>query len=99
MGPIGRVVGLLDRSTMSDDEAMWFDACSAIHTLGMRIPIDVLFLDDGATVIRLVPAARPWRPYIGARGARTVIELAGGACARVGIETGMQVVVRWDLHT
>jgi uncharacterized protein len=90
------MVGLLGRSSMSDEEAMWFDGCSQIHTLGMRMPIDVLFLDEAATVIRLVAAAQPWCPWIGAARARSVVELAGGACARVGIEAGMQLEVQWD---
>ncbi|MBV8148685.1 MAG: DUF192 domain-containing protein [Candidatus Eremiobacteraeota bacterium] len=98
-GPIGRAVGLLGRSSMSDEEAMWFDSCASIHTLGMRMAIDVLFLDKGATVIALVSPARPWRPWIGARGACTVVELANGACARVGIETGMRLEVQWDSLT
>jgi uncharacterized protein len=84
---------------MSDDEAMWFDGCSAIHTLGMRMAIDVLFLDRRGTIILLVAQARPWRPYISAPGARAVVELAAGACARAGIEAGMQLEVEWDSHT
>jgi uncharacterized protein len=84
---------------MSDGEAMWFDACSGIHTLGMRIPIDVVFLDESGTVIHLVPQVRPWRPWIGAHGARTVVELAGGACARIAIETGMRCDVQWHSPT
>jgi uncharacterized protein len=98
-GPLGRTVGLLGRSSISDDEAMWFDACAQIHTLGMRMPIDVLFLDESGAVIRVVAAAGPWRPWIGAPGACSVIELAGGACARAGIETGMQLEAQWDSPT
>jgi uncharacterized protein len=99
IGPIARTIGLLGRSKMDDDEALWFDSCSAIHTLGMRMPIDVLFLDHDATVIRVVRRAKPWLPWIGARRARNVLELAGGACERVGITSGMQLEVRWDSHT
>jgi uncharacterized protein len=92
-------MGLLGRSSMSDDEAMWFDWCTGVHTMGMRIAIDVVFLNEKATVVRVVSLVAPWRPWIGARGAFTVVELAGGACARLGIETGMQFEVQWDSPT
>jgi uncharacterized protein len=84
---------------LADDEAMWFDWCSAVHTMGMRVAIDVVFLDREGTVIRLVSPAQPWCPWIGARGACNVLELAAGACARIGIEPGMRLELQWDSPT
>ena len=39
-----RAVGLLSRSSLADDEALIIPGCSAVHTYGMRFPIDLLFL-------------------------------------------------------
>jgi uncharacterized membrane protein (UPF0127 family) len=74
-----RAVGLLGRSRVRPDEGLWFDRCSAIHTLGMRIPIDVIFVNSENCVVRLCPDVHSGRWALGCRGARGVIELGSGA--------------------
>jgi hypothetical protein len=61
-----------------------------VHTAFMRFPIDVVFLDADQVVIRIEPSLAPWRT-VSCRGAREVVELAGGECARRGLETGDRV--------
>jgi hypothetical protein len=39
------MVGLPDRKTLSHGEGLLLDRCYGIRTVGMRFPIDVLFLD------------------------------------------------------
>jgi uncharacterized protein len=97
-GPLGRTVGLLGRSELSDGEGMWFDGCNAIHTFGMRMTIDVVFLDASGTVVKVAANLPPWR-MASAHGGRTVIELGAGACARAGIEPGSQLEIRWHSPT
>ena len=94
-GPWGRMVGLLGRDKLDDDEGMWFDRTGAVHTLGMRFPIDVVFLDAGGIVLRVAHDVRPWRPSVSARGARSIIEFAPGGAARAGIRAGMRLAVSW----
>jgi uncharacterized membrane protein (UPF0127 family) len=53
----------------------------------MRFAIDVIFLDHDLVVIGIAPDLRPWRSA-GRRGAKAVVELASGECARRGIEPG-----------
>ena len=74
-----RAVGLLGRKSMEPGEALWIEPCSSIHTFFMRFPIDVLFLDEKCTVLRVVADMRPWRisPWIWK--ARSVLELRGGS--------------------
>ncbi|MGR4064275.1 MAG: DUF192 domain-containing protein [Vulcanimicrobiaceae bacterium] len=94
-----RTAGLLGRSRLNDDEGMVFANCGAVHTMGMRMPIDVLFLDGDGVVVHVEPCARPWRAYVGAPGAHTVVELAGGACERRGIVPKQRLELRWDSST
>ena len=62
----------------------------SIHTAFMRFPIDVVFLDPDQTVIRIEPRLRPWKTA-SCRGAREVVELAGGECERRGLHVGDRV--------
>ena len=62
---------------------MWF----------MRFAIDAVFLDADNRVLRIAADLRPWR-VAGRRGARAVVELAAGECARVGLREGDRLVLR-----
>ncbi len=62
---------------------MWF----------MRFAIDAVFLDADDRVLRIAANLRPWR-LAACRGARAVIELAAGECARVDLREGDTLVLR-----
>ena len=62
---------------------MWF----------MRFAIDAVFLDADDRVLRIAADLKPWR-VAGRRGARAVVELAAGECARVGLREGDTLVLR-----
>jgi uncharacterized protein len=69
-----RLMGLafLDREEVG--EGLLLPRCQSVHTLGMRFPLDVFFLDAAGEVIdaRLrVPAGR----FAACRGAEAVLEL------------------------
>lgn len=74
-----RARGLIGSSSISANGAVWFDDCSFIHMFGMSFSIDVIFLDAGNSVIKIVKCLKPWRIAYAA-GARRVIEVASGAC-------------------
>jgi uncharacterized membrane protein (UPF0127 family) len=78
-----RTLGLLTRARLSVEEGLWIDRCWAVHTVGMRVAIDLLFLDRDGRVLRMVCAAAPFRPGIACRNAAAVVELGAGAlCGR-----------------
>jgi hypothetical protein len=77
---------------------MWFDGCASIHTFGMRATIDVVFVDARGLVLDVVEQLPPWRAAA-ARGARDVVELAPGTCARAGLRRGSQIEMRWHSPT
>lgn len=84
---VARTIGLLDKSHLDVDDGMWFARCSFIHTFGMRASIDVVFLDAGSRIVRIVECARPWRVYRGG-GASHTVELAAGTARRAGLAPG-----------
>jgi uncharacterized protein len=78
-----RFRGLMGRRSLRAGEGLFLRPGGSVHTMFMRFPIDVVFLDDELRVLKVVPALRPWRAA-GARRARAVIELAPGT-ASVGV--------------
>lgn len=83
--------GLLGRDGY--EGALVLERCRWVHTLGMRFPIDVAYLDAGGEVLKTVRMAR-WRVGVPVPGARTVVEAEGGAFARWGLHVGDRLELR-----
>jgi uncharacterized membrane protein (UPF0127 family) len=64
-----------------------------VHGVGLRESIDVAFLADDLTVLR-VTRLSPWRFALGRRGASSVLECEAGALERWGVVVGDQLVIR-----
>jgi len=79
--------GLLGRESLGATEGLLLTPCKAVHTVGMRFPIDVIFIDRDGRAVRIVPALAPWRIAMSAR-AKAVIELAAGTAAAADIRIG-----------
>ena len=79
--------GLLGRGSLDAGAAMLISPCSSVHTVAMRFPIDVAFIDRGGHAVRLVHGLRPWRLAAAFR-AHAVIELAAGRLEACGVELG-----------
>jgi uncharacterized protein len=87
-----RLKGLLGRGGLEPGEGLLLRPASSIHTLFMRFPIDVVFLDRELVVRKVVLELGPWR-FAGARGARSALELPAGEVARRGVVTGERLLV------
>jgi uncharacterized protein len=83
-----RLVGLLGRGRLGPEEALWLVPCRAIHTLGMRFPIDVVFLDRGGLVVATLENVRPWRLSPIVRKAHSVLELRAGTLRKSATRVG-----------
>ncbi len=70
--------GLLGRDSLAETSAMLIAPCSSIHTIGMRFPIDVVFVDRQGFALKIVRNLRPWRIALAA-GSQAVIEMAAGS--------------------
>jgi uncharacterized membrane protein (UPF0127 family) len=83
-----RLVGLLGRERLGDDEGLWIEPCDSVHTFFMRFPIDVAFVDGEGVVVKRVDRLRPWRATRLHSRARACVELAAGTLARAGVQEG-----------
>jgi len=85
-----RSKGLLGRKGLPPGEGLLIPKTSSIHTFFMRFPMDAVFLDKELRVRAVRPAIPPfrlaWKP-----GARSVLELAAGEAARVGLQEGVRL--------
>ncbi|HUQ23511.1 MAG TPA: DUF192 domain-containing protein [Gaiellaceae bacterium] len=85
--PLRRMRGLLGRAGLPEGEGILLRPAGSIHTFFMRFAIDAVFLDRELVVVGIEPALGPWRTAA-RRGAKAVVELASGECARRGIQVG-----------
>ena len=87
-----RLRGMLGRD-FSCFDVLLIRPCSSIHTMFMAYPIDVVFLNTREKIVRIAPNIRPWIPYIGARGAKSVIELPAGKAEKWNLRAGDSISV------
>jgi leader peptidase (prepilin peptidase)/N-methyltransferase len=85
--PLARLRGLLGRDRLEEGQGLLIRPTWSVHTAFMRFPIDVVFLDRNLRVLEVVERLAPWRAA-SRRGARSVLELPAGACARTGLVAG-----------
>ena len=78
-----RMRGLLGRSSLIANEALFLEETRSIHTFGMRFPIAAVLLDDDLSV-RGVRPLRPRRLLLPRPGIRHVLECAEGTDLRPG---------------
>lgn len=83
-----RMRGLMGRRELEENEGLLLAPCNAVHMMFMRFPIDVIFLDKGFVVVKIMENLRPWRTSPIVRGAFQVIELGAGSTEKNGISTG-----------
>jgi uncharacterized membrane protein (UPF0127 family) len=85
--PLTRMRGLLGRRDLASHEGVLLRPAGSVHTFFMRFAIDIVFLDRDGRVLRIAESVRPWRTAA-ARGAKSVLELRAGECARRRLLTG-----------
>ncbi len=72
--------GLLRQAAWPPGSALIIAPCQAVHTVGMRFPIDVLFVDRAGVVVKVRENVVPWR-VAGALRGFAAIELPAGTLA------------------
>ena len=70
------------------DGAVLLRPARAVHTLGVRFPMDVAFCDAEMVVIDLLTCLAPFRLVLPRMRSRCVIEAPAGAFERWGLQTG-----------
>jgi uncharacterized membrane protein (UPF0127 family) len=73
-----RFVGLMFRKSLPIGFGIWIKPCKSVHTMWMRIPIDIHFLDRNNTVISFRKNVRPWRVAMAPKNTHSVVETKCG---------------------
>jgi len=89
-----RAIGLLGRAGLPEDTTIWLDPCRAVHTWGMRFPIDVVFVDRVLCITSIGIRIAPWHWVHGRNAAHSVFEFSGGASAVGLLAVGDSLAVR-----
>jgi len=85
-----RRTGLLKHSRLEQGEGLWIAPSEAVHTFGMKFPIDVLFLDKKRKVLKIRSDMVRSRMAICLR-AHSVLELPSGTAAAMNTVVGDQL--------
>ena len=73
---------------------LWIRPCRGVHTLAMRFPIDVLYLDCAGTVVHVEHNLQPWRFSPIRMQAASVLELPSHTLARTETTLGDRIEIR-----
>lgn len=78
-----RIKGLIGRRAedFRPGRGLWITPSEGIHTIGMKFPIDVIYLDAKRRVVRVYHGLKPWRVAAISFAARSVLELPAGTVA------------------
>lgn len=85
-----RMKGLLGRvaEEFPSGEGLWIEPSQGVHTIGMKFPIDVLYLDREHRIIHVCHKLPPFRIAALKFKARSVIELPAGTLAQTQTAVG-----------
>ena len=91
--PKSRRTGLLRHEPLKPGEGLWIYPTQAIHTFGMRFPIDVAFLDRNLRIKRIYHQLAPFRLTTFVWGAKSVLELPSGSLANTSTTVGDELQI------
>lgn len=83
-----RVRGLLGSPCPAAGHGLLIPSCRKVHTLGMRYPIDVIFLDAQMRVVSVHANVPPGRLRVADRRASHTLEVRSGGATECGLLPG-----------
>jgi uncharacterized membrane protein (UPF0127 family) len=89
--PQSRRKGVIGRTELTN--AMVITQCKWIHTIGVKIPLDVAYLDALGTVIK-TERVKPLRISAPVSRCKTVVEASAGSFERWNLKVGDVIEVR-----
>ncbi len=95
-GSLARGKGLMGRAALEPGAGLLIGAGPLIammwiHTLFMRFPLDLVFLNRKGRIVRIMSGVKPWRVTAPVFGACCVLELEAGAAQRTSSRVGDEV--------
>ena len=91
-----RLRGLLGVSPddFGNGRGLWIRPCRGVHTLAMRFPIDVVYLNRAGTVVHDEHNLQPWRFSPVRMQAASILELPSHTVARTGTALGDSIEIK-----
>src|SRR2546425_8479524 len=90
-----RLRGLVGASPgdFRNGRGLWIVPCRGVHTLAMRFPIDVVYLDGAGTVVHVECNLLPWRFAPIRMQAASVLELPSQTVTETGTAVGDRIEI------
>lgn len=92
-GWLAKGVGVLRFARLPPGVGLWLPGVAAVHTLFVRFPLDLLFLDADFRAVKILPSVPPGRFLIRAAGARHVVEMGAGT-----LTGGEKIGELWEMR-
>lgn len=73
-----RLKGLMGTKELNDNQGLVIRPCNSVHTFGMKINIDIAFVDKNNKVIRIIEDMRRKKVSPIVKGSKYVIEAKAG---------------------
>ena len=90
-----RLRGLMlkDVATFPAGDGLWIVPSRGVHTLAMKFPIDVLYLDANKFVVHVEQNLKPWRVARVSMHTTSVLELPGDTLTSSGTAVGDEIEI------
>jgi uncharacterized membrane protein (UPF0127 family) len=90
-----RLRGLMgkDAASFPAGDGLWIIPSRGVHTLAMKFPIDVLYLDTNKYVVHVEQNLKPWRVARVSMRAASVLELPGNTLKSSGTSIGDEIEI------
>src|ERR1700733_16230165 len=92
-----RLLGLMGKNAASfpAGDGLWIVPSRGVHTLAMRFPIDVLYLDPNKFVVHVEQNLKPWRVARVSMQTASVLELPGNTLSSTRTAVGDEIEIAW----
>jgi uncharacterized membrane protein (UPF0127 family) len=90
-----RLRGLMwtDAANFLAGDGLWIVPSRGVHTLAMKFPIDVLYLDKNKIVVHVEQNLRPWRVARVSTRTTSILELPGHTLESSGTAIGDEIEI------
>ncbi len=83
-----RLVGLMFKKSLPGNSGLMIPKCNWVHTLFMRFPLDIVYLNKDLSVCHIDEDISPWRFCLPVIKAENVLELNAGTVEAVSLKKG-----------
>ncbi len=94
---LSRLRGLMckDAANFPAGSGLWIIPSRGVHTLAMKFPIDVLYLDKNKFVVHVEQNLKPWRMARVSLRTASVLELPDNTLQSSGTAVGDEIEIAW----